>query len=359
MKRHISRPGGIYGARLLVLLVLVALAEPRCRNAQQPDLTVTGVDPASGPANTAVPVSIGLKPLDAWISIDYAHPAGSEAAVEPAVRLGGRPLLDVRIAGDDLIKGVVPPELGPGVYDLEVVDALGRSATYPRAYRALEPSIVAAGGPHPDAGAADSAPSAAGGGPGTDGGPLNEDGGSKPADGGTIAPDAGFAEQLQDLNVEQPCRAPGPNLATCVTLPTSTTAHFGGVPGQLYQVTLRARGVVELQEYTGASPDQTCISSGTPPANSFNVYRLRVLSPLHDYYLNNGTLNFFCVPLDCTFTVTVAGGSDIVIDVTTGSDNLGFYNKGLAGFPIVIPGVPTKPSPFNGQFIRLEVLSVE
>lgn len=131
----------------------------------------------------------------------------------------------------------------------------------------------------------------------------------------------------------------------------------GGAPGQVFQVSLHVRGVVEQKTYDGGTRVGYWQVGGIPDATGYNVYHLRVGS--QDYYLNAGeSMIRHCWPVDYTQTIAVHAGDEVVFEVLS-TDTAIIKNRDDAGQPIVVGGVPPAPASFNGQFVQLDVDRIE
>jgi hypothetical protein len=131
----------------------------------------------------------------------------------------------------------------------------------------------------------------------------------------------------------------------------------GGEPGQVFQVTLRVRGVVEQKTYDGGTRLGYWQVGGIPDATGYNVYHLRVGS--QDYYLNAGqSMIRYCWPVDYTQTIAMHAQDEVVFEALS-SDSAIIKNRDEAGRPIVVPGIPPAPDSFNGQFVQVDVERIE
>jgi hypothetical protein len=147
--------------------------------------------------------------------------------------------------------------------------------------------------------------------------------------------------------------------------PIGKTVTFGGTPGSFYQVSLRFRGVVEPKNYVnGTSRGNHFYVGGRPASSVYNAYGFSVSSPMQTYYLNaadgQGEVTRPFV-LDSTATVMIEGGATIKL-FASDSDCAMLRNcEGTPSFnctPMVVPGVPPAPVPFDGQFVQLNVTRV-
>ena len=167
-----------------------------------------------------------------------------------------------------------------------------------------------------------------------------------------------LAANLNGLRWNLPCTA-SPNPPSCsASDPAPQTAAMGGVSGQLYAVTLRFRGVVEEKTYTGGTPDGSWYVGGGTNGDSYNVYQLHVANPAQNYYVNNGTSgHLYCGAIDFQRTVMISAGSAVTLSAQT-IDAAQIKNVDINGTPIVVPGIPPAPAPFDGQFVQMDVISV-
>ncbi|WP_437662621.1 hypothetical protein [Sorangium sp. So ce1182] len=201
--------------------------------------------------------------------------------------------------------------------------------------------------------ASSSSSSASSGGVGGSGGAGGSDGA-----GGSGGEDLlATAESIDGFRWEIPCdRDPG-NSDECTTSKrVDEKKTFGGSPDTVYQVTVRIRGVVENETYRGGTPDGMHFRvGGTPDHPEYNVYSITVSDPAEVYYLNdspNVGHNSFII--DHTKTIPIRGGATVSF---LGEDP---NHISIANFKhLVVEGVPPAPEPFNGQFIQLDVQSVD
>ncbi len=165
---------------------------------------------------------------------------------------------------------------------------------------------------------------------------------------------------LAGLRWELPCESVV-NASVCTTpMERVVSARLAGVPGALYAATLRFRGVVETRPYDGGSNDgRHWQIGGTPRNDTINVYGLTVSSPPQQFFLNRVVADAFaCFAIDYEETVTLAAGSAVTLTARS-MDGREVRNVDVAGNPIVVPGVAPAPRPFDGQFIQLDVVSVQ
>jgi len=172
---------------------------------------------------------------------------------------------------------------------------------------------------------------------------------------------ADVAGTLDGLRWEMPCAGDDPvdPPRVCQTSKSATqSATLGGSPDVTYAVTLRFRGVVEEKGYLGGTKEEHWQIGGTPAADPFNVYELKVSDPAQSYYVNSGvsyTLHSFA--LDYEKTIEVKGGAQVTLSadpIDTGE----IKNIDSTGAPIVAPGVAPDPKAYDGQFVQMDVSAV-
>lgn len=100
----------------LVLLPVLALAG--CGALSSADLTIDGVDPASGPNTTAVAVRIEGSGFHLPITTNLDHGTAVVGTID--VTVGDTPLEDTTWQSEQLIEGTVPAGLAVGSYDVTV-----------------------------------------------------------------------------------------------------------------------------------------------------------------------------------------------------------------------------------------------
>lgn len=194
---------------------------------------------------------------------------------------------------------------------------------------------------------------------------------------------AGPAAPLAGYRWEVPCKGmPGGDLCTWdgtnLMKRMEVAKTFGGDPATVYDLRVRIRGVVEGKTYRdgagvdvkppGAAP--VFLVGGAPileAGHDYNVYAIMVAEPKQTYYLNAIRAEGHLVwSLDYEATIKVKGGTTvtlasydtnmIIIANTVASART--PTGGSNGKPLVVPGVPPAPAPYNGQFIQLDVVSV-
>lgn len=150
---------------------------------------------------------------------------------------------------------------------------------------------------------------------------------------------------------------------------------LAGDPGQVYQVKLRVRGLLEPRRYTGGAlvdPSNKWLYAGGAPdplrknnGQAYNVYQVAVSEPKQDYFLNRDTddhLGGGHVPSHSVFKVDyviplqVKGGATISV-ITDDEAKSGMINNADKQ---TVEGVPAPliQQPWDGQFFYLEVESI-
>jgi len=160
-----------------------------------------------------------------------------------------------------------------------------------------------------------------------------------------------------------PCN--GPASGGCACAAGSVVSNIlPGAAGITFTYTFRCRGVVELKTYTGGAQNGLFYTGG-PNANDGNAnsYGL-VICDADDapdvtynegqYFLNastGGAGRYQCNAIDYNFSITAVAGQAIVL--TTDS-----FDGGQADSPEEeIPDISAPAQPYDGQFLRLDLVS--
>lgn len=147
----------------------------------------------------------------------------------------------------------------------------------------------------------------------------------------------------------------------CAASPVVQTVTLDDTSAEHFSVTIRVRGALGVETYTGGTPDgSTAFYIGGSPADAlYDTYQIAVTSPPGTFWLNHDvtvpTMN--AVAFDYIATFPVDGGATVTF---TGDcrDGMEFQNFDGAMQPITFPGVTTVPDPYDGQFAQIDVLSV-
>jgi hypothetical protein len=171
------------------------------------------------------------------------------------------------------------------------------------------------------------------------------------------AGDGSVGSGLAGARLELPCLALISS-NSCSAGATSTPMLFEGDAGTTFDVTIRVRGVVELNSYSGGTADGHLYVGGMPAAAGWNVFSIDVSSPKQHYFLNNGGAgNAYCVAVDYVRTIKIGAGALVVLTADT-NDNTEVRNLDSNGQAIVVASIPPAPSAFDGQFLQIDVESV-
>lgn len=134
-------------------------------------------------------------------------------------------------------------------------------------------------------------------------------------------------------------------------------ANFDGEPGTTYDVTLHIRGVTEEKSYTMGTADGYWYVGGRAGNDDWATAGLEIDDPPATYFVNAGTSGLdWCVGLDYQRTVRMRAGALVRIWGFT-RNSLSNRNIDDDGTPIVIPGAPPDPMPYDGQFVQIDLVS--
>jgi len=132
---------------------------------------------------------------------------------------------------------------------------------------------------------------------------------------------------------------------------------FPGATGEIYDVTLHVRGVVEPKNFTGGEVQHEHFQTGgTPIKNDYNFYSLHVSDPEATYTFNRNEakVGHYTFPIDYRVTIPIRGGATVTMGAYDSND-VAITNHQHQ----VVAGVPPAPLPFDGQFFQLDVESVK
>lgn len=193
---------------------------------------------------------------------------------------------------------------------------------------------------------------------GGDGGARGGDDTSGGAGAGGGSPSATMAA-LDGLRVELPC---GPHFVTpsygCPAESAAATVTADGDPDHVYAVTLRVRGVMEQNSYTGGTQNGAFYTGGAPDNGGWNEVRLSVSAPAVDYYFNAGTAGItHCFAYDYDVTVPIEGGATLTL-LHDGKDGAQVINIDEVGDPLSVPEIGGLAQPYDGQFVQLDVVAI-
>ncbi len=235
------------------------------------------------------------------------------------------------------------------------------------------PTMMSSSGPeattNPGGGATSMGSTSAGSGPETTTTPDPDSGTDA---GSTTRTDSGATEsgesstgseieaQLPTLRIELSCMEGfcphNPSEVCAMEQTVSDQSTLEGEEGVVYDVTIQVRGVVEMSSYIGGAMDGPVYVGGT--VNSYwSPFWVEVSDPAQTYWLNpEGEGDLFTHGVDYSYTLPVADGATVELFGDSGDDSCGLFNHDMGGTPIVVPGVPPAPAPFDGQFLQIDAV---
>jgi hypothetical protein len=141
------------------------------------------------------------------------------------------------------------------------------------------------------------------------------------------------------------------------TLKKEITKTFGGKPDTVYDVTVRARGVVEPKNFTGGTVEKDHLQiGGSPVTDHYNLYQLKVSDPPQTYTFNRhqDKVGHFVFPIDITAVIPIRGGATVTMGEYDTND------IAIANWKnIVVDGIPPAPTAYDGQFFQIEAVSAK
>jgi hypothetical protein len=176
----------------------------------------------------------------------------------------------------------------------------------------------------------------------------------------TETPEEQVTGELDGLRWEMPCVESDSDIICDAENPTiEDSTQLSGSSDDTYNVTLRFRGVVEQMSYEGGTKDGFWYTGGRKNGDAYNTYRLDISSPEQHFFLNAGQSGIErCFEIDYTKTIRMDAGATVTLSADA-QDNALISNRGEGGDPIIVEGVPPAPDAYNGQFIQMNVESVE
>ncbi len=205
------------------------------------------------------------------------------------------------------------------------------------------------------------------GGAGGAGGAGGFAGSSAGGSGGATSDPLALTSDFDGFRFECPCLAGDENHSgdgNCNVAPEvdrqTIVRGMGGDPDTIYDVTLRVRGLTEPNTYTGGMlQGERFYTGGTTSTAGYTSYMMTITEPPQHHFFNyNPTTSHIHFLLDYEVTVQIRGGSQVTFDV----DGDGSVPDGhqVANFDqLVVPEVAPAPDWYDGQFVQLDVLSVE
>jgi hypothetical protein len=141
--------------------------------------------------------------------------------------------------------------------------------------------------------------------------------------------------------------------------PIDEELSFGGDPAKTYAVTLRVRGVIENRDYGGQGierGDWVLEGGSLPQPSAIHVFGATVQSPHETYFFNswNDTAEpARIIAVDYQVTLPMRGGTQVRLFEY---DDIGKIWANAEG--LKVPELAPYPAAFDGQFLRLDVVSV-
>jgi hypothetical protein len=162
---------------------------------------------------------------------------------------------------------------------------------------------------------------------------------------------------LDGVSLDLPCKDYVATKFDCTTVADiNKSIIVGGEPAKVYEVEIRVRGAVEPMTYSGGSTDGSYFYvGGTASDKNFNIYSISTENPKQVYYLNSkATVGGYIDPIDYKVKIKVAGSSTVKLFASAQNGTIISNNK-----PVTIPGVTKAADVGQGQFVQLNVLSVQ
>jgi hypothetical protein len=187
--------------------------------------------------------------------------------------------------------------------------------------------------------------------------------GSTATGGGAIT----IAASIDKFRFECPCKAGAANHTSdgnCNVTPETDrqtiVKTLGGDASKTYDVTLRVRGLTEPNKYkNGTLQGERFYVGGTTDSPGYTSYMMTVADPPQHFFFNySPTTGHVHFKLDYQVKVKMRGGSRVTFDV----DGDGSVPDGhqVSNFDqTVVPDIPPAPMAYDGQFVQLDVVSVE
>lgn len=135
--------------------------------------------------------------------------------------------------------------------------------------------------------------------------------------------------------------------------------------GVTYNVTLRFRGLVELNEHyqNGSTLNSFfqvggIVGSGNL-SQGMNVYKLIVSSPNQTYFVNKGPSTINLSIINYTVTIPISSSATVTLEAITDPDFGQISGSQIRNWAnLVVPDIAPFPSVYNGQFLQMDVVSI-
>jgi hypothetical protein len=131
-------------------------------------------------------------------------------------------------------------------------------------------------------------------------------------------------------------------------------------PETIYEVVLQVRAVVEPKAYMGGDTNTHWNEGGEPVPDQWNVAYIAVEDPPRLIHVNAGPpAATYCLAIDQGLLVRMRGGSQLEIG-TSDPNNCSVINVDEpGGAPISLPDVDAPAQPHDGQFMLVDVMTIE
>lgn len=144
----------------------------------------------------------------------------------------------------------------------------------------------------------------------------------------------------------------------------NTTLTFGGKPGNTYAVELRFRGLAEPNVYSGGAAEADGFHVGGGGGGHRNIIALHVSAPEGVYYLNSVPSTdgpHYALQIDYVKTLLIEAGATVTM---SGHDGDCISDKNCTKDvspcePISVPDLPPYPAAWDGNFVQMDVVSVQ
>jgi hypothetical protein len=179
-----------------------------------------------------------------------------------------------------------------------------------------------------------------------------------PADAAPVdAPIADPTGALTGADWLMPCAGSPGSDDLCACTNASVRVTLDGNGNDVWMVAAHVHGLAELCPYSGGSAlGGNAMLGGSATSTVANIYSLSISAPAQVIELNNQVGSDAGVTvLDYDVAFRVAGNATVTF-ISNGQDNEELVNEGSTG-PISVPGVTDPAQPYDGQFIRLDVMS--
>ena len=137
----------------------------------------------------------------------------------------------------------------------------------------------------------------------------------------------------------------------------SVAVTVGGVSGRRYSLTMRVRGVIEYNTYTGGTAfGAHGYIGGTAVSGSDDTWKLTISSPAQTYWLNHDSAGVSneAVVMDDVLTVIADAGATVTLEYDAQGPS--FQGNSLL---LRAPGVAPFPEVFDGHFLDISLAAAQ